>query len=78
MVDAAVQYKSEAFYGETMVVEMAPLNFHTKGFDLLYRMSDRDSGREVARGKSGLLFFDYTRRKVMPVPEGFLRRVREK
>ncbi len=78
IVDAAVQYKSEAFYGETMLVEMAPLNFHTKGFDLVYRMSDRDTGREVARGKSGMLFFDYTRRKVMPVPEGFLRRVQEK
>ena len=75
LADAAVQYRSEAFHGETMRIEMAPANFHARGFDLVYRVSDRDTGREVARGKSGILFFDYARRKVMPVPEGFVRRV---
>jgi 4-hydroxybenzoyl-CoA thioesterase len=77
MADAAVQYKSEAFHGEVMVVEMTPLNFHGKGFDLVYRMRDKATGREVARGKSGMLFFDYSQRKVMPVPERFLQRVSE-
>jgi 4-hydroxybenzoyl-CoA thioesterase len=77
MADAAVQYKSEAFHGEVMVVEMTPLNFHGKGFDLVYRMRDKATGRDVARGKSGMLFFDYSQRKVMPVPEGFLQRVSE-
>jgi 4-hydroxybenzoyl-CoA thioesterase len=38
-------------------------------------MSERDTAREVARGKSGILFFDYARRKVMPVPDAFVRRV---
>lgn len=75
MADAAVQYRSEAFHGETMVVEMSPANLHGKGFDLVYRMSDLATGREVARGKSGMLFFDYRQRQVVPVPEGFLRRV---
>jgi 4-hydroxybenzoyl-CoA thioesterase len=77
MADAAVQYKSEAFHGETMVVEMSPLHFHGKGFDLVYRMSDKATGREVACGKSGMLFFDYRQRKVVAVPEGFLRRVEQ-
>jgi 4-hydroxybenzoyl-CoA thioesterase len=75
LADAAVQYRSEAFHGETMRIEMAPANFHARGFDLVWRMSDRDTAREVARGKSGILFFDYARRTVMPVPEGFLRRI---
>lgn len=77
IADAAVQYKSEAFHGEVMVVEMTPLHFHRKGFDLVYRMSDQASGREVARGKSGMLCFDYGQRKVVPVPEAFVRRVAE-
>lgn len=75
MADAAVQYKSEAFHGEIMVVEMTPVNIHGKGFDLVYRMSDRASGREVARGKSGMLFFDYSQRKVAPIPAGFMQRI---
>ncbi len=75
MADAAVQYKSEAFHGETMVVETSPMNLHGKGFDLVWRMSEKASGREVARGKSGMLFFDYGRRKVVAAPEEFVRRV---
>ena len=75
MADAALQYRSEAFHGETMVVEMTPADFHGKGCDLVWRMSDKATGREVARGKGGMLFFDYNARKVQPVPEGFLKRV---
>jgi len=75
MVDAAVQYRSEAFHGETMVVEMTPNDIHGKGFDLVWRMSDQASGREVARGKSGMLCFDYTQRKVKAVPEAFLAKI---
>ena len=78
MADAALQYRSEAFHGEVMVVEMTPMDFHGKGCDLVWRMSDQASGREVARGKAGMLFFDYTLRKVQPVPEGFLQRVGQK
>lgn len=74
MADAGVQYKSEAFYGETMRIEMTPDDWHAKGFDLVWRMSDRETGREVARGKSGMLFYDYKQGKVQPVPEAFFRR----
>ncbi|RTL48438.1 MAG: thioesterase [Rhodocyclaceae bacterium] len=76
MVDAALQYRSEAFHGEVMVVEMTPADFHGKGCDLVWRMSEKTTGREVARGKSGMLFFDYKQRKVQPVPEGFRVRVK--
>jgi len=75
MVDAAVQYRSEAFHGEVMRLEMTPQDVHGKGFDLVWRMGDKASGREVARGKSGMLFFDYQQRKVQAVPEGFLRQL---
>lgn len=75
MVDAAVQYRSEAFQGEVMRLEITPQDVHGKGFDLVWRMGDKASGREVARGKSGMLFFDYQQRKVQAVPEGFLRQL---
>ncbi|AVZ80457.1 thioesterase [Zoogloeaceae bacteirum Par-f-2] len=74
VADAALQYKSEAFHGETMRVEMAAREFSKHGCDLVWRMSERDSGREVARGKTGIVFFDYGARKVAAVPEGFRRR----
>lgn len=72
VADAAIQYKSEAFHGETMVIEMTTTDFNKYGCDLVWRMSDQASGREVARGKSGILFFDYSARRPAHVPEGFL------
>lgn len=75
IADAALQYVSEAHHGEVMVVRMGPADFNKYGFDLLWQMSERASGREVARGKSGLVFFDYARRKLVAIPEEFRARV---
>ena len=75
IVDAGVQYRSEAFYGETLLVEMATGDFTRKGCDLPWRMTEKDSGREVARGKMGIVFFDYTTRKAVLVPESFRQQV---
>ena len=55
-----------------MVIEMTTTDFNKYGCDLVWRMSDQASGREVARGKSGILFFDYSARRPAHVPEGFL------
>ncbi len=74
VADAAMQYKSEAFHGETLVFQIAPADFNKYGCDLMWRASDKASGREVARGKTGILFFDYTARRPAPVPEGFRQR----
>ena len=76
--DAAVQYRSEAFHGETMVVAMAAADFNKYGCDLVWRVSDKASGREVARGKHGIVFFDYSVRKPVGVPPGFITRVAAK
>jgi 4-hydroxybenzoyl-CoA thioesterase len=73
VADAALQYRSEAFHGEVMVVRMAAGDFNNVGCDLLWRMTEETTGREVARGKTGIVFFDYAKRKVARVPEGFRR-----
>lgn len=71
VADAAVQYRAEAFHGETMVVRMAAADFSGKGCDLLWQMCDWASGREVARGKTGIVFFDYATRQAVAVPAAF-------
>ncbi len=69
--DAALQYKSEAFHGEVMVIRMAAVEFNKYGCDLLWCMNEQITNREVARGKTGIVFFDYTTRQVAPLPENF-------
>jgi 4-hydroxybenzoyl-CoA thioesterase len=74
IADAAVQYRSEAFHGEILVFEMAAADFNKYGCDLVWRARSRDAGREVARGKTGIVFFDYGTRKVAHLPAAFAER----
>ena len=73
--DIVAQYKSEGFHGETMRVEMVPADFNKYGFDIVFRMTEKDSGREVARGKLGVVFTDRETRKVAVVPDRFKERI---
>lgn len=67
--DIVAQYKSEGFHGETLRIEMVPADFNKYGFDLVFRMSEQSQGREIARGKTGVVFVDKVSRKVAPLPE---------
>ena len=67
--DIVAQYTSEGFHGETMCVEMAPMDFNRYGFDLVFRMTEKTTGREVARGKIGIVFIGRSDRKVAGIPE---------
>ncbi|NBD21837.1 thioesterase [Aquabacterium fontiphilum] len=76
--DMMAQYKSEAFYGETMQVDMVPADFNRYGFDLVFRLQDKQTGREVARGKTGVVFVGDGPdggKKVTPVPAAFMARL---
>lgn len=75
ITDAAFQYISEAFEGETLVFRFAVNDFNKYGGDIVCQVSEHDSGREVARAKLGFVFFDYTTRKVAPIPPRFLERL---
>ncbi len=74
VADAAVQYASEAFHGETLVFDLACTDFNKYGCDIVYRIREESSGRAVANVKNGIVFFDYAARKIHPVPEVFLAR----
>jgi len=75
LADGAVQYRSEAFHGEIMVVGMAANDFNKYGCDLVWQMTEKTSGREVARGKHGFMFFDYAARKPVGAPAAFIAKV---
>jgi acyl-CoA thioester hydrolase len=69
--DVAIVYKSEAFYGETLKIEVAICDFSKYGCDFIYKITEKETGREIARAKTGIVFFDYENRKVASVPEKF-------
>ena len=74
--DIVAQYKSEGFHGETLRVQILPSDFNEYGFDLVFCMTERSSGREVARGKVGVVFVDAASRTVACIPAAFLARLK--
>jgi YbgC/YbaW family acyl-CoA thioester hydrolase len=76
VADAAVVYKSEAFLGDTLIIQIGMSDFSKYGFDMFYRITNKVTGKEVALGKTGIVFFDYDRRKVASIPETFLNRIK--
>lgn len=71
MVDAAVQYKSEGHYSDILIVDVAINDFTSVGCDIVYKMSNKETGKTVAVVKTGIVFYDYEKKKVKPVPEKF-------
>ena len=73
--DMVVQYESEALYGETLRIQMTPMDFNKYGFDLVFRITDAAQGRAIARGKQGLVFTDPQERRVRLLPPALLARL---
>ena len=71
MTDTAIVFKSEAFYGESVRIQVGLKDFSKYGCDLYYMIRERESGREVAHAKTGIAFFNYQERKLSSVPENF-------
>lgn len=75
VADVAAEYKSQAFLGETLIIELACNDYHKYGFDLAWRIRERSTQREVARGKHGMLCFDYQAQKVSILPDSLKSRL---
>ena len=75
MGDAAIIYKSQAYYGDTLVIDVAVTDISRKSCDLFYRILNQDS-RIIAYAKTGIVFFDYRNQKPVRIPEKFLEKLR--
>jgi len=74
--DAAIVYKSESFLGDTLKVEIAVGYLNKYGFDLYYKITNNATGKEVAKGKTGIVCFDYSKRKMASIPERLVEKLR--
>lgn len=76
VADAAVVYKSEGFHGDELVIKIAVDDFSKFGFDIYYQLINIQSGKEVARGKTGIVCMNYSERKLVAVPPKFEERLK--
>jgi len=77
MIDSAIQYKSEGFYGDELLIEIAVNDFSGIGCDFVYRLKNKKSNKEIAVAKTGIVFFDYEKRKTAQVPSEFKKKIEE-
>jgi acyl-CoA thioesterase FadM len=76
MVDAAIQFKSEGFYGDVIKIEIGIDDMTNTGCDIIYSLSNNESGKVIAAVKTGMVFYDYNKRKILPVPEKFIESIK--
>jgi len=70
MSDVAIEFKSELFYGDVVTVSVAAADFSKIAFDLYYKLEKNkgDTKQLVAIAKTGMVCYDYSKKKVAAVP----------
>ncbi len=67
MSDAAIEFKNELFYGDTITAFVTANNFSRVGFDLVYKLTRNDTS--IAHAKTGMICYDYKLKKVISLPD---------
>ncbi|MEH6576440.1 MAG: thioesterase family protein [Amphritea sp.] len=75
MTDSAIVYKAEGFHGDQVQIDVAVGDFNKYGCDIYYLLSNKKTAVEIAHAKTGIVFFNYDERKVIPVPVEFKDRI---
>ena len=73
MSDVGIEFKAEAFYGDVLKAYVTANAFNKIGFDLYYKLVRGEREEVVALAKTGMLCFDYDKRKIVAVPEQAVR-----
>lgn len=71
MADVAIEFKSELFYGDTVIASVAANDLSKVGFDLVYKLEKETEGKRqlVAVAKTGMICFDYEKKKIAALPD---------
>jgi acyl-CoA thioester hydrolase len=71
MADVAIEFKSELFYGDVVIASVAAGEISKIGFDLFYKLEKQiaDTKIIVAAAKTGMICYDYKRKKIASVPD---------
>lgn len=71
IADAVIIYKSQGNYGDVLEIFITPDDPNKNGFDLLYKIVNKETGIEIARAKTGIVFYHHIENKVLEIPENF-------
>lgn len=75
--DAAIIFKSEGFLANNILVELAVNDFSNSSFDIVYKLTNTTTAKDLAFAKTRMVCFNYEKRKVQPVPSTFINLVKD-
>jgi acyl-CoA thioester hydrolase len=70
-----VTFRKEVFLNDVLVVDVGIENVAPMSFDMTYTVRREKDNAVVFTGSTGLVAFDYEKRRPVKVPEAFLRTV---
>ena len=77
MADLSVKYKAESFYGDVLLIDIFIGEITKVSFEIYYKITTlrNEIITLVANAKTGMVCYDYTNKKVISVPEIFLKKL---
>ncbi len=73
--DLVVNYKSEAFHGDEILVKIAVTEISRVSFDLTYQLLRVEDMKEVTRAKTTIVTYNYSEKTKVPIPPTLLERL---
>jgi len=70
MSDVGIEFKQEVFYGQSVKVSVAAIDFTKISFDLYYKLETVTDSKTtlVATAKTGMICYDYSKKKIAAIP----------
>ncbi len=69
--DLAVDYRSESFANDRLVIDVGVSKFNRYGFDIGLQVTNSALDAVVCNAKMGVVFFDFDRHKISEIPTAF-------
>ena len=71
MSDAAIEFKNELFYGDTIIASVAIGELTGVSFEVFYRFEKTHGDKKalVAIAKTAMVCYDYNKKKIVAIPE---------
>ena len=71
VTDLAVEYRSESFANDMLIIDVGVSGFNRYGFDIGLQVTNSALETMVCNGKMGVVFFDFDKHQIIDVPSAF-------
>ena len=71
VTDLAIDYRSESFAGDRIILDVGVSSFNRYGFDIGIQVTNSALESVVCLAKIGVVFFDFDKHQISPVPNAF-------